>query len=265
MNHDFLIRITNRIALYATLALIYWVFVFLIITIFDLKIFQERMTETFLLSILGIFAILGGAIVLNIMSNLSKISAVISAKHDSIIEGQGFSRFRFAVMLLLFPLIVGGLFAGNELSAQRKKDLLINSAQKLVSENQATFATLSDYKFSLEYIKKSENTLGVIKKIDENLPTIILIVPDIIDGKKLFLAFGGREYDEKEQMEKSSYIFSTSQDERDYLEKVFTSNEVNYRFRAEKSNYQLYFPVSISGRKIVLYFSDYQRYGKFCS
>lgn len=54
MNHDFLIRHTNRIAVYATVTLIYWVFVFFLITIFDLKIFREHITETFFMSLLGI-------------------------------------------------------------------------------------------------------------------------------------------------------------------------------------------------------------------
>jgi len=72
MNHDQLIKGTNRVAIYSTAALFYWVFVFLIITAFDLKIFREHITEIFYLSLLGIFAILGGALILNVMSNLSK-------------------------------------------------------------------------------------------------------------------------------------------------------------------------------------------------
>lgn len=266
MNHDFLIRTTNRIAVYATLALLYWVFTFLIITVFDLRIFRERMTEMFFLSLLGIFAILGGAIVLNVMSNLSKISAAVSEKHGTAAEATKPARFRLAVLALLFPLIAAGLFAGNKLSDQRKKNLLISSAQKLVSENQAALATLSDYKFSSAYIKKSEKILEVIKKIDKNLPEVMVIVPDAIDGKKLFLSFGaGHYYDKKEKLEMSSFIFSASPEERGYLEKIFSGNDVNYLFHADSGSYQLYFPVTFSGRKVVLYFSESQRYGGYGS
>jgi hypothetical protein len=266
MNHDFLIKTTNRIAVYATLALLYWVFTFLIITVFDLKIFRERMTEMFFLSLLGIFAILGGAIVLNVMSNLSKISAAVSEKHGAAAGATKLTRFRLAVFALLFPLIAAGLFAGNKLSDQRKQNLLISSAQRLVSENQAALTTLSDYKFSSNYIKKAEKILDVIKKIDKNLPEVTVIVPDSIDGKKLFLSFGGGHYyDKKEVLEMSSFIFSASQEEREYLEKIFSGNDASYKFHADSGSYQLYFPVTISGRKVVLYFSENQRYGGYGS
>jgi hypothetical protein len=266
MNHDFLIKTTNRIAVYATLALLYWVFTFLIITVFDLKIFRERMTEMFFLSLLGIFAILGGAIVLNVMSNLSKISAAVAEKYGTATETAKLTRSKLVVLTLLFPLIAAGLFAGNKLSDQRKQNLLISSAQRLVAENQAALSTLSDYKFSSNYIKKSEKILEVIKKIDRNLPEIMVIVPDTMEGKKLFLSFGdGHYYDEKEKLEMSSFIFSAAQDEREYLEKIFSSNDVSYKFQANSGSYQLYFPVTISGRKVVLYFSENQRYGGYGS
>ena len=266
MNHDFLIKTTNRIAVYATLALLYWVFTFLIITVFDLKIFRERMTEMFFLSLLGIFAVLGGAIVLNVMSNLSKISAAVSDKHGSTMEATKLTRSRLVVFAFLFPLIAAGLFAGNMLSDQRKQNLLISSAQRLVSENQAALATLSDYKFSPNYIKKAEKILEVIKKIDKNLPEVMVIVPDVIDGKKLFLSFGdGHYFDDKEKLEMASYIFSASQEERTYLERIFSGNDVNYKFHADGGSYQLYFPVTIASRKVVLYFSEQQRYGGYGS
>lgn len=266
MNHDFLIKTTNRIAVYATLALLYWVFTFLIISVFDLRIFRERMTEMFFMSLLGIFAILGGAIVLNVMSNLSKISAAVSEKHGAIIAATKQTRLRLYVFLLLFPLIAAGLFAGNQLSNQRKHNLLVSAAQKLVAENQAALAKLADYKFSTNYIKKSEKILDVIEKIDRNLPEVLVIVPDMIEGKKLFMSFGGGRYnDENEKLEMATYIFSATQEEREYLEKVFAGNEVMYKFHAERGSYQLYFPVIISGKKIVLYFSESQRYGGYGS
>jgi hypothetical protein len=266
MNHDFLIKTTNRIAIYATLALLYWVFTFLIISVFDLRIFRERMTEMFFLSLLGIFAILGGAIVLNVMSNLSKISGAVSDKHGEKIEAPKQTRFRLAILILLFPLIAAGLFAGNKLSDQRKHNLLISAAQKLVSENQASLATLADYKFTPNYIQKSEKILEVIKKIDKNLPEVMVIVPDAIDGKKLFLSFGnGHYYDKKEKLEMSTYIYSATQEEREYLEKIFSGNDAGYKFNADSGSYQLYFPVTISGKRIVLYFSENQRYGGYGS
>jgi hypothetical protein len=266
MNHDLIIKITNRVSIYATGALIYWIFVFLTIMVFDLKIFRERMTEMFFLSLLGIFAILGGAIVLNVMSNLSKISAAVASSHQ--LENASKSKTKWPLLLVLvsFPLIAACLFAGHELSAQRKKTLLVGSAERLISENQPALASLAEYKFSPEFVKSAGHTLNILNKIDKNFPEVMVIAPDTIDGKALFLGFGGRRYhDENEKIEKSAYIYSTSRDERDYLSGIFAGTEGSYRFRAEKGNYQLYFPTTVGGKKMVLYFSDFQRYGKFGS
>ena len=267
MNNDLLIKITHRISVYGAIALTYWVFIFLIVTVFDLKIFRERMTETFFLSVLGILSVLGGALVLNLVSNLSKISAALSQNSNLESSPTPKTRRFLALFLLSFPLIMVGLFAGHEISAQRKKSLMIGSAEKLISENQAFLALLADYQFSPEYIKVAETTLNVISKIDKHLPETLVIVPDVIEGKKVFLGFGGRQYgyDQKDKLEKARYIYPTSWKERDYLERVFSSNETGYQFYTEKGNYQLYFPTKIEGKKLVLYFSDFQRYGKFGS
>ena len=266
MNHDFLIRITNRIAKYATIAVVYWVFIFLIITVFDLKIFRERMTEMFFLSLLGIFAVLGGALILNVMSNLSKMSAALSPP-VSPGEVNYASRGRIVAIFLSFALIAAGLFLGNKLSARHKKALLIASADRLVAENQPSLAKLADYTFSSDYVKTAEQTLNVLNKLDKDFPEVMVIEPDVIDGTELYLGFGGRGYwhDDKDPIQKSAYIYSTSREEREYLTKIFSGSETTYRFHAEKGNYQLYFPTVVNNRKLILYFSDFQRYGKFGS
>jgi hypothetical protein len=254
--------------MYTTIALIYWVFVFLVISVFDLKIFREHMTEIFFLSIFGIFAILGGAIVLNVMSNLSKMSAAIAAASPLPVTQQSARLGRWLVLgLLSFALIAAALFAGNQQSAKKKMNMLVGSAEKLVAENQAELLALADYKFTLDYVRKTERALDMMRKIDRNIPEATVIFPDEINGKKLFLGFSGRnyEYDRKDRLEKSSYIYATTRDEREYLERVFSGGESKYRFHAENSKYQLYFPTMVAGKRVVLYFSDYQRYGKYGS
>ncbi len=266
MNYDRLIKFTNKVAIYATVALFYWVLIFLIITTFDLKIFREHITEIFYLSILAIFAVLSGAIILNVMSNLSKISSAISEARGSSAPIKKLSKKTIIAIGLSFLLVCGVLFAGNWLSAEKKKNMLISSAQSLVSENRAQLEILANYQFSKEYVKKAQNILTVIKKIDKYLPEVELIVPDVVENKKVFLGFGGHEYSEKDkEIEKHMFIYSASLEERTYLEKVFNGKEKNYKFSYRKGNYELYFPVQINGKSVVLYFSDYQRYGKFGS
>jgi hypothetical protein len=143
MNHDRLIKGTNKVAFYSTVALFYWVFVFLLITAFDLKIFREHMTDIFYLSLLGLFAILGGALVLNVMSNLSKISTVLSQERGYAGSSTRPSKTLIAAVILSFPLIAVVLFAGNHLSSEKKKNMLISSAQSLIAENKADLASLA--------------------------------------------------------------------------------------------------------------------------
>jgi hypothetical protein len=153
------------------------------------------------------------------------------------------------------------LFAGNSISADKKKLMLIKAAQSLISENQVELSALSSYEFSPEYVKKAEDTLCVIKKIDKNIPEVILIFNDQIANKKVFLGFEGCPYQDKE-IEKQNFIFSASEDERAYLNSVFSSSNEKYKYSYKKGNYQLYYPIKINGRLIVLYFSDYERYGR---
>lgn len=272
MNHDFLIRSTNRIALYTCAALVYWLFIFLTITVFDLKIFRERITESFFMSVLGLFALLGGAVILNIMSNLSKISEGIANRQPAAPAAPepapkpARSRLMPWLIALTFPLLFATLFAGDQLSTQRKKAYLVRSAQKLVAENQPALASLTDYRFTAEYVKKAEGILKVITKIDKNFPEVMLIVPDRIDAKPLFLAFGSTNYgDQDKPPEMAAFIFSASQDERAYLAQAFSAKDPGDRFHTEDGNYQLYFPTDIAGKRVVLYFSDNQRYGKLGS
>lgn len=266
MNHDRLIALTNRIAFCATFALFYWVFIFLIITAFDLKIFREHMTGIFHLSLLGIFAILGGAVILNVMSNLSKISTILSQNRTDSVAVKRRAVPTIIAVAVSLPVVCGLLFAGNFLSAEKKKNMLVSAARSLVAENQTQLSVLSDYRFSPEYVAKAGNILKVIKKIDKFFPEVTLIVPDTIEGKKVFLGFGGNaDYDKSKAVQKHNFIYSASHDERLYLEKVFHGQQKDYRFSYRKGNYELYFPTQVNGKNMVLYFSDFQRYGKFGS
>jgi len=74
MNNKKLIKLSNIIGIISIILLIYWVFIFIAITVFDLKVFRENMTETFYLSVFGILALMFGALMINIMLNLTRIA-----------------------------------------------------------------------------------------------------------------------------------------------------------------------------------------------
>lgn len=263
MNHDFLIKTTNKIALWSVIALFYWIFIFICITVFDLKIFREHITETFLMSILGIFALLGGALVLNVMSNLSKISASVTTKEEPAVN---FGRTKW--WLLSLPIIFGLLFGGNLLSAHNKEEMLVNSALTLIKQNPEYSSSFANYSFDEAYIHNTAHALQVVQKIDKFFPEVFVIQKDLIDNKPVFLKFDSypRNVDKKQELPlKQDYIFTTGKNERAYLEQVFDSKTSRHLFIANQGNYQLFYPVSLNNKHYVMYFSDFQQYGKIGS
>lgn len=82
MNNKFLVKLSNAIGLISIVLLVYWVFTFIVITVFNFKVFRENMTETFYLSVLGIIALMLGSLIINIMLNLTRIAE----KHNKDVE-----------------------------------------------------------------------------------------------------------------------------------------------------------------------------------
>jgi hypothetical protein len=263
MNHDFLIKTTNRVAFWSVIALFYWIFIFIIITVFDLKIFRENITETFAMSVMAIFALLGGALVLNVMSNLSKISASVVTQTE---PPTRFSNKKW--WLLSFPIIIGLLIAGNSLSAHNKEKMLVKSALSLIEQNPKYNQTFANYSFDDNYIKNTALALDVIQKIDESFPRVLVIQLDEIDGKSVFLRFSDYLENSEEKpkvLTKQDYIFTAGSAERKYLKQAFESNTNKHLFIANKGNYKLFYPVVVNKKRYVMYFSDYQSYGKIGS
>ena len=263
MNRDKIIALTNKLSFFLIVLLLYWVFIFTIITVFDFKVFRENLTQTFFASILAILALLSGVVILNVMLNLTKISEALSEKGKEAVAPQPkkFS-LRLALFILSFPIIFGLFYLGDLRTSHVKRDLLLNSAQSIVRENQEYIERLGAYHYNLAYLKEVEQILMMFEKQDENFKNIVFIVEDQIQGKQVFLGFN-RVGDKLP--EKINKIFSCSQAERQYLRAVFSGKSNTFNFSSSDGNYELYFPVKTKQRTIILYFTDYQRYGKFGS
>ena len=126
---------------------------------------------------------------------------------------------------------------------------------------------LVNYTFDKKWIAETEDILDLYSKTDENFPHVSVVVADNIGNSKVFLGF--RNYYEEENdsipLAKKAFIQETSGEEREYLKSVFYKNVNDIRFSANDGRYELYYPYFKDGKKIVLYFSDYQRYGKIGS
>lgn len=266
MDSKKIVNLTNRVAYFSVALLAYWAFIFIVITVFDLKVFKENITQAFYLSILGIFSLLSGAIILNIMLNMTRISECMEVKEGFSSSSKPAKRKIILISLGLFPLITILLFMGDYASSIKKKESLVSAAEYLAIESEREIDLLIKYKFGEEYIETASDVLKVLTKVEKKFPDIRVVVQDTIDGREVFLSFGKwHSSDDEKIYKKEDHIFSASQEDREYLKKIYSGNEEKIKFGAHDGSYELYFPVVKNGSVIVLYLSDSQRYGKFGS
>ena len=285
MNAKKLVKATNIVGMVAVVLLVYWVFALILIQVFGLKVFREHITEIFLMSILGIFAVMGGTLMLNIMLNLTRI-----AERGQEEEVRG-GRKTVYLLLAVFPILAALLFGGNYLTIRQKRDILTQSSARIVKDNPAQIDALADYRFDLAYIKKSSEILDLMAKDDLSFKSAMIIVQDKIDNKPVYLAFsadsrlnvggeavpaanqnveGGDNFvmdrnGERVMVKKMDYVYSPNLKEREYLQKVFAGQTQEMRYEAEDGHYSLCHPYRKNGKTILLCFSDYQEYGKIGS
>ena len=261
MNSKLLVKISNTIGIISIILLIYWVFIFISIQVFGLKVFRENLTETFYFSILGILALMIGALIINIMFNLTRIAQ----KHNNDILNEKKSSKKIVWSFILsFPLIFGLLFGGDYLTSVKKEKLLIDAAKSIVQDNFEKANKIVNYSFDKKWITETQDILDVLTKTDKNFPEIQVIKRDTIDKTNIFLGFRNYNSYLKDTIPplKKNYIFKTTQEERVYLNRVFKELKTDIKFSANDGNYDLYYPYEKNGKIVVFYFSDYQRYGK---
>jgi hypothetical protein len=270
MNRDKVIKWTTNIAVISIVLLLYWVFAFTAITVFGLKVFQENITQSFYLSILGILVLLCGSLIVNVILNLSKIADAIAGKRPQEQPETKKSRSIYGwAFAASFVVLFGGLYLGDYASSVKKKNTLVASAQYLVEKNTADIKTLAAYTFDAAYLSRAGEILSVLSKQNSKAPMISMIVNDAIDGKQVFLEvsryFPEGDYKHKPQPRKATYIHSCTPEVCEYLKTVFDGRQQQYHFSAHDGSYELYYPVVTAGRIIVMYFSDRAQYGKLGS
>jgi len=265
MNNKALVRLSNIIGITSIILLVYWVFIFISITVFGLKVFRENLTETFYLSVVGILALMFGALIINVMFNLTRIAE----KHnqDDINNTKSASKKLGIIFGISFPIVFGLLFGGDYLTSRKKEKMLISSAKSIIESNIDKSNKLVNYSFDEKWIIETDNILDIYGKTDKHFPYVSVIVGDSIDKSQIFLGF--RDYygslNDTIQPLKKNFIHQTTKEEREYLKKVFYSGINEVRFSASDGQYELFYPYFKNGKRIVLYFSEYQRYGKMGS
>ena len=259
-----LVKLSNYIGITAIILLVYWVFTFVTIQIFGLKVFRENMTETFYLSVLGILALMVGSLIINVMFNLTRI-----AENKNIDEIRPNSnRKMYLILFTIFPIIGIILFGGDFLTSNKKEKMLIESAKSILEKNEMNSAKLVNYEFTEKYINQTSNILEIYSQTDKNFPSVNLLVKDSINGSPAYLGFNQSSSEKVNDTIKPKireYLYQTTQEEREYLDKIFIGKSKELRYSNHNGNYELFYPYKKGKKTIVLYFSDQQRYGKLGS
>ncbi|WP_396149232.1 hypothetical protein [Flavobacterium sp.] len=264
MNAKQLVKISNYIGIISIMLLVYWVFTFILIEVFGLKVFRKNMTDSFYLSVLGILALMAGALIINIMFNLTRIAQ----KHNNDEEITTNNKRIVYGLLILFPIIAIILFGGDYLTTRKKEKLLINSAEYIINQNPDKTDRLLNYSFNKEYIIESTSILQLYSNMDKNFPYSQIIMRDSLQNKPVYLSFDNYsnvEMNDTILPKKIDYIYKTTKPEREYLDKVFNEKSTELRFSSYNGNYELFYPYKKGNKIFIIYFSESQRYGKIGS
>ena len=289
MNTKNLVKVCNIMGVVLIVLLMYWVFAFILIQVFGLKVFREDISEIFSLSVLGIIVLMAGVLMLNIMFNLTRIAE----RGQEMPPSRSYRKWWLAA-IAMFPLLAAILWGGNYLTLQKKQQILIQTVQQFMNEYSQQKEALADYQFSLAYLQRASQHLNVLGKQNPQFDHISVIVADQIEGMPVYLSFSDKNsvshhaqllpeqstadvlvYQEQKgekaisQVKKTDYIFATNAQDREYLQRVFAvdanANTLGEHFVAENGYYELFYPYYDGKQTIVFRLSDYQRYGKLGS
>jgi hypothetical protein len=254
MNPKKMVNLSNVIGFIAVLSLLYWVIIFIAVQVFGLKIFKEHITEIFIYSIIGILVLMSGALIINIMYNLTRIAEKINDDKNVIKQ----NRKGIIVFLASVPVIICGLFIGNFASAKKVEYNLIKSSAELVNLYKTEIDGFCNYEFTKEWLTNVVGMIDFMIKIDTNITDVAIILEDEINGKNIFLTFNKFDTPSKnDELNMLRYIRNYDFKERQYLEKVFKEGYDGKYFIQSNNSYDLFIPY----KNIVLYFSNRQRYG----
>lgn len=144
----------------------------------------------------------------------------------------------------------------------------IDEAENKKQINKANSDKLVNYSFSESYIKETADILDILSKTDKNFPNVTVIVKDSVKGSQVYLGFSDYyEGNLKDTIhpQKQRFIYKTTKEERDYLKSVFEKGSNELRYSSHNGYYELFYPYEKNGKKVILYFSEQQRYGKLGS
>lgn len=273
MSHQLTKIWTTRVAQIAFIALILVVSVSVFINVFDLTPFGKRTTETILIVIPVIIALIGGAALLNVIANLNVISdAMVRTTNTAGEKSLITASFAFLIKRFLYyigiPLIVlfGIVFASDRVTKIQKEKFLLSDAQTTAGQFQSDFNRISTTQWSAGFVNQIAQSLKLMSMQNKKFPHVTLILSDTVQEKNVYLGFNNySNISPDKEPNKVDYVFSTDAQDREYLQMVFQQSFKEYRYTAFDGRHEFFYPIKFGARQAVLLFSEQSRYGKIGS
>lgn len=255
LNPKTIVKLSNSIGLIAILLLLFCVFGFIVTEIFDLQLISFS-KEFFGISILALLSLMAGALILNIMFNLSRIAS----RGEPVAEDNPEKVKRLKWILLSgFPVVAIALFAGDnynkEISSKKSLEFAKHLQAQLAEE-----VEFEAYEFNKNWIGKSEKNLSFINQLNGRPGNLSLIWQDTLNGKKHFFSIS--EYYENEEdssaFEKETYLLLPNKEKSEEFEKLLNGEQKTIQLERSGRNFESFIPFTQHQKTFILQFNEYQ-------
>ncbi len=261
MSPKSIIRLTNIIGVISIILLLYWVFAYMINEVFEMRIFRENISQTFALSVLGILALMGGALIINVMFNLTRIAQKLN--NDEQKETLNSSKKYLVMLILGFPIIAGLMVLGNHLSNKKKEKYMLHSAENILNNNLDVMPYISNYSYNLNWLRFANEFCTYQADHTSHFHRLDIITSDTLFGKSVLMSNYYRIRPDTILPVKKSYTAQFDNEIENYLHDALKGRTKEFRFDSHDGSFILYYPLTVGEHTVVFLFSDYMSYGKF--
>ena len=242
-------------------------FGYLISDTFNLKVFASNTTDfIWILFAASLVIVICGAL-LNISLNIGIIADRRTGETDDRLPDRKKFNLRILLLLLLtMAVIVAFLFFGDYRSRKREEVMIRAAASEMLDRYQKSINELAYFLEDSSRVGSIPDILNFLCNQKSEFPSIVLITSDYYNGQITYLKIS--EFTKPESLKLPFYNSSfhpCNENDCDYLQQIFTGDDMDTLFWSEGSRYYLYIPFDQGAVKFVLLFSDYDRYGKIGS